>query len=593
MPDEHRRAERGGEAVTMMLQIGHGLALPHEAICETFAILGKRGSGKTNTAVVLVEEMVAAKLPVCIVDPVGVWHGLRSSADGKTAGLPVTIVGGEHGDVPLEETAGRALAEFVVEEHAQVLLDLSHLRKGAQVRFMTDFAEALYHLKAKRRDPLHLVIDECDAFAPQRTGPEGARLLGAMEDLIRRGRSRGLGMTMITQRPAVLNKNVLTQAEVLVVLKLTAPQDQAAIDDWVRANADEAQRKEVASSLPSLPVGTAWFWSPGWLDVFKKVRVRARRTFDSSATPKPGQRAIAPRELAPVDLEALKHRIAATIEKVKAEDPKTLRARIAELDKEIRSARASAPALPPVEVRVEVPVVPEELKADIAALTVCMRAHARGLMSEADAMERRLEEAALGVAKVQRPSKPNGAHHARATTPPETPRPRRTTFDPAQALIANGARLAGGERKILTVLAQHPDGRTKVQVAILTGYAHSGGGFSNYISALRTRGLLEGGGDCLRITEVGRAALGTFEPLPVGRALLEYWKANAGGKAERKVLEELAAVHPRTLDKRQLASRSGYEANGGGFNNALSRLRTLQLIRGRAELAISPTLVGG
>ena len=56
-----------------------------------------------------------------------------------------------------------------------------------------------------------------------------------MEDLVRRGRARGLGATLITQRPAVLNKDVLTQAEVLIALGMTGPRDVAAIDEWVRS----------------------------------------------------------------------------------------------------------------------------------------------------------------------------------------------------------------------------------------------------------------------------------------------------------------------------------------------------------------------
>ncbi len=92
---------------------------------------------------------------------------------------------------------------------------------------MTDFAERLYH---RNRDPLHLVLDGADAFAPQRTDPGGQRLLGAIEDLVRRGRARGIGLTMISQRPAVLNKDILAQAEVLIALRMTGPRDVAAID---------------------------------------------------------------------------------------------------------------------------------------------------------------------------------------------------------------------------------------------------------------------------------------------------------------------------------------------------------------------------
>lgn len=568
----------------MTIRISDSLTLPAEAVTETFAVLGKRGSGKTNTAVVLVEELVAAKLPVCVVDPVGVWWGLRAGADGdKRGGLPITIIGGEHGDVPLEETAGRELAAFVVQEHAQVVLDLSLLRKGAQTRFMTDFAEEVYRLKAIARDPLHIVVDEADAYAPQRTGPEGARLLGAMEDLIRRGRSRGIGMTLITQRPAVLNKNVLTQAEVLVVLKLTAPQDHAAIDEWVRANADETQRKKVASSLASLPVGTAWFWSPGWLNVFERVKVRARRTFDSSATPKPGQRAVTPRELAHVDLDALKKRIAATVEKVKSDDPKVLRARIAELERQLRE---------PKTIHVPAPYIPEALMRAVAEAITAMDVRRRELVEA-------LAHAEAEGARVAERPKANGITLPAVAIPSvslgDAPMPRRSTFDAKRAAETEAAAgLSIGDRKILTVLARHPAGRSKIQVAILTGYAHNGGGFSNYLSSLRTRGLLEGGGDCLKITDAGRVALGTLEPLPVGRELLEYWKRHqALGKAERLILDELARVSPSALPKAALANRTGYESSGGGFNNALSRLRTLELVKGSRDISITPTLVGG
>jgi hypothetical protein len=39
-----------------------------------------------------------------------------------------------------------------------------------------------------------------------------------------------------------------------------------------------------------------------------------------------------------------------------------------------------------------------------------------------------------------------------------------------------------------------------------------------------------------------------------------------------------------------VAANAGYEANGGGFNNALGRLRTLDLVHGRGELRASSNL---
>jgi hypothetical protein len=141
----------------------------------------------------------------------------------------------------------------------------------------------------------------------------------------------------------------------------------------------------------------------------------------------------------------------------------------------------------------------------------------------------------------------------------------------------------------LTALAQHPEGRSKVQVAVLTGYAASGGGFNNYLGALRSRGLIEGVGERITITEAGIQALGSWEPLPRGSALIDYWRGRLG-KAERLILETLAQEYPDALTKEEVAAKAGYEANGGGFNNALGRLRTLELVQGRGELRASDYL---
>jgi DNA helicase HerA-like ATPase len=153
------------------LHLSKDLRLPVEAVTQTLAILAKRGAGKTYTAAVMVEEMLKAGLQVVIVDPIGVWWGLRSSADGQREGLPIVIMAGEHGDLPLEMGAGERIADVVVAEGLSVVLDLSQFRKAEQIQYVTDFAERLYH---KNRQPLHLILDEADAFAPAPHARAGA-----------------------------------------------------------------------------------------------------------------------------------------------------------------------------------------------------------------------------------------------------------------------------------------------------------------------------------------------------------------------------------------------------------------------------------
>src|SRR5260370_12794892 len=158
-------------------------------------------------------------------------------------------MGGDHGDVPLEASIGEIIADLTIDERASVVVDLSHFSKGEQTRFVTDFAERLYQ---RNRDPLHLLLDEADFFAPQRPMKGQERMLGAIEDIVRRGRARGLGVSLVTQRAAVLNKDVLTQIEVLIALRTIAPQDRDAIEAWIKVHGTVEQRNVLMASLPSL-----------------------------------------------------------------------------------------------------------------------------------------------------------------------------------------------------------------------------------------------------------------------------------------------------------------------------------------------------
>jgi len=139
------------------------------------------------------------------------------------------------------------------------------------------------------------------------------------------------------------------------------------------------------------------------------------------------------------------------------------------------------------------------------------------------------------------------------------------------------------------VLAQHGR-RTTTQVALLTGYSHKSGGFRNSLSSLRSAEPIEGRGD-IDITPEGLRALGHYDPLPTGPALVEWWKREQLGKAESAILDVLVEHWPATVAVDFIAEATGYSATSGGFRNSLSRLRSLQLAAGRGELAVDDTLM--
>jgi hypothetical protein len=553
------------------LHLAPDLALPLEAVTKTFAILAVRGAGKTHTAAVLAEELLEAGLPVVVVDPVGVWWGLRAAADGKGPGLPIVVLGGDHGDLPLAVESGEAVATLVADEQVSLVLDLGGMRKGEQTRFLTAFAETLYH---RNRRPLHIIMDEADSYAPQRPQRGEERLLGAIEDLVRRGRARGLGMTLVTQRAAVLNKNVLTQIETLIALRTTSPQDRATIDDWVAAHGTAEQRAAVMSSLSSLPVGCAWVWSPGWLDLFRQVQIRRRSTFDSSATPKVGAAVRAPQTLAPVDLAALEARLATPVATPAGDDGTGLRRQIADLRQQL--------AARPVE-RVEVPAV---AAADLTRLETL----GRELVAQGEALREFGHQVLAAVGRVA---------DARVSAPPPALRPvalARPAPKPAPlpATVPAGApNLRAGERRILQVLAQrHPTPLTRIQIGTLAGFAPSGGTFSTYIGVLKRAGYIAETAGQVRITPEGFTYLGPDIPAApqTTAALLALWGESLRA-GERRMLETLVAAYPAALPRAELGERTGITVSGGTFGTYLGVLRRngLATVDGD-QVAASPTL---
>ncbi len=463
----------------MSLHIAKNLELPEEAVTQTFAILAKRGVGKTYTASVLVEEIIKVGLPVVVVDPIGVWWGLRASADGEGPGLPIVIAGGDHADVPITVGSGEVVARLVVEQNLSLVIDLSLLRKHERIRFMTDFAESLYHLNRTAR---HLVLDEADAFAPQQPMSGEQQMLGAMQDIVRRGRAHGLGVTLISQRSAELNKGVLTQAEVLVTLRLISPQDRAAVDAWVKAHGTDEQRNEMMSSLPSLPIGEAWFWSPGWLSIFQRVKVRRRETFDSSSTPKIGEVVKVPQQLAEVELEAIRRQLEAGVQESEADDPKELRRQVRELRAQLsRQQPREVVRTKEVVKTVEVPVLRHEELARLEAA--------------ADSLTKVVGEIAETVRRV---APQTNAPKAEATKPAD-----QATKEPADRSVLVGgepnteliegwrSRLNEGEQRILDVLLKaYPMTLTRAEVALRSRYANSRGVYTRNLSRLERAGLI-------------------------------------------------------------------------------------------------------
>jgi len=263
-------------------------------------------------------------------------------------------------------------------------------------------------------------------------------MVGAVESWVRQGRVSGIGVMLIDQRAASVNKDVLSQVEPMVAHRHTGPQDRAALKAWVQAHATPDEERTFMDSLASLARGEAWFWSPEWLKQFERVQVRPRRTFDSSATPGQARPVAAPKKVAAVELDKLKAKLARTIDEARQNDPAALRREIAELKR--RAAAGSVVPSARVE-RVEVPVV------GAAELTRLEAANAQyvELLAKVAAVQDRLgamvDALAAAIAKVNPASHPppQSAQPAAPSSPPRQVIHRPSTR-PAPASGGGGAR---------------------------------------------------------------------------------------------------------------------------------------------------------
>jgi len=167
-----------------------------------------------------------------------------------------------------------------------VVIDLSSLAPVEQHEFVGPFIDGLY--ASEERSPLHLIIDEADEFAPQtlsKSSKHQKHCLDAIDRLVRRGRSKGIGVTMITQRCAVISKNVLSQTGSLWFLNMDEPRDLIAVETRLNHGVTEQQKRECINQIPRLQPGFAYYIQTGVSPKFRRFKVRRKKTFDSSKTP--------------------------------------------------------------------------------------------------------------------------------------------------------------------------------------------------------------------------------------------------------------------------------------------------------------------
>lgn len=571
------------------IKIAEDLSLPVDLVSQTIALLAKRGMGKTYAGGVMVEGMAEIGAQVVVLDPTDAWWGLKSSADGKSEGYPFIIFGGNHSDVPLVAESGKTLAEFVVESGHSVIICTRLLSKAKARQFVADFFEHLYHIKGQKNknQPLFCMIDECDLFVPQMVTFETAKCVGAIDDVVRRGRNVGLGVGLISQRAAKVNKDVLSQVEVLIALQTGGAHDRKALQEWIEANADADKMKEFISNLVKLQRGEAWIWSPSWLQILQPITFRKKTTFDSSYTPKSGETRITPRKLAQVDLKKLTKDIQDTVERTKANDPAELIKKLAAATKTIQQLTDAKTPKHDAKMMV-VKNVPMLTEAESKRFTKVIHTFERiEKMLNEEKIEKLIRDVYPSMLSIKACLEGKAAPVPPAIRP-QADRIRQTHYLPPPKQIKTVIEPSDGEldnaqQKILdTVAMLKTRGLTPNRdmlarwhaTANRDGLHPSGGTFGQNLAKLRAGGYLEG----CELTEKGRAIARNIE------SGLDAAKRTVDQSQER-IMEQLEEGQKH--DRDSLAAALGLHPSGGTYGQNLARLRCMGLLPDRGTIMLT------
>ncbi|BAB49160.1 mll1902 [Mesorhizobium japonicum MAFF 303099] len=196
--------------MTVAIEMGHTTAgAPanldlEELLATRLLVQGNSGSGKSHLLRRLLEQS-APWVQQTIVDPEGDFVSL-----GERYGHLV-IDAEEHTERGLQAAGERARIHRV-----STVLNLEGLDAENQMRRAAAFLGGLFEVARDHWYPMLVVVDEAQLFAPAVAGEvsdEARKLsLGAMTNLMCRGRKRGLAGIIATQRLAKLAKNVAAEA---------------------------------------------------------------------------------------------------------------------------------------------------------------------------------------------------------------------------------------------------------------------------------------------------------------------------------------------------------------------------------------------
>ncbi|UCE81515.1 MAG: ATP-binding protein [Methanobacteriota archaeon] len=138
----------------------------------------------------------------------------------------------------------------LIQKGKTTIINLRGTPPDMQELIVNRIGTALFELrKVGKIPPMMLVVEEAHNFCPQQGQVACSKVFRTIAS---EGRKFGLGLLVISQRPAKVDKNVLSQCNTQIILKVNNPNDLKAI-----AASIEGLTEGMEEEIQRLPIGTA------------------------------------------------------------------------------------------------------------------------------------------------------------------------------------------------------------------------------------------------------------------------------------------------------------------------------------------------
>ncbi|NQV08912.1 DUF87 domain-containing protein [Candidatus Woesearchaeota archaeon] len=546
-----------------------GLDLP--TLLRTRMLVQANSGGGKSYALRKILEETHGKVQQIILDMEGEFLTLRERYD--------YIIVGKDGDIPINIQSAELLAKKILETGVSFIIDLYELKQHERILFVKRFLDSMVNAPKELWHSCLVVLDEAHVFAPEKSKSES---LGSVIDMATRGRKRGFALIAATQRLSKLHKDTAAELNNKLIGRTGLDVDMKRASEEL-GFASKSQMLE----LRTLKAGEFFAFGPAISDTIKKVKIGRVKT----SHPEVGGGVI----VKPAPATDKLKKVLAKLTDLPEEARKELN-NVQDLKAELRKVRMEV-RRPPIDQNRMNAEIEKAVKIESIRMKREKEFEINNLNKTNKQLQQKLHSISLKISDISKivgveiklpkvsikpwDHKTGDIYTNKAVTEIKeniSTNPLLEAFN-GIGISTDPNALKSGHLKILKAISMYyPQGRTKKQVALLTGYSVKGGGFQNYLSKLKTMGLITYSGDVLYITEEGVNQAGEVEELSTDpNIILNMWlsKLKTG---PAKILKVVFDVHPGEISKEEIAVQTNYSPGGGGFNNYISYLRSNNLI---------------